>query len=71
MPQQSRYSDSDFEALMNKVILTLEENQASRDLQLMVLGNVITHILNTQVSPENRKAMAEQFASVLVKSVNG
>ena len=71
MPQQSRYSDADFEALMNKVILTLEENQASRDLQLMVLGNVITHILNTQVSPENRKAMAEQFASVLVKSVNG
>ncbi|OFC71706.1 DUF1414 domain-containing protein [Alteromonas confluentis] len=69
MPQQSRYSDSDFEALMNKVILTLEENQANRDLQLMVLGNVITHILNTQVSPASRKAMAEQFASVLVKSV--
>ena len=69
MPQQSRYSDSDFEALMNKVILTLEENQADRDLQLMALGNVITHILNTQVSPASRKAMAEQFASVLVKSV--
>ncbi|MEG3768032.1 DUF1414 domain-containing protein [Alteromonas sp. 14N.309.X.WAT.G.H12] len=71
MPQQSRYSDSDFEALMNKVILTLEENQATRDLQLMVLGNVITHILNTQVPPANRKAIAEQFASVLVKSVDG
>ncbi|MEQ5807683.1 DUF1414 domain-containing protein [Alteromonas sp. NFXS44] len=70
MPQQSRYSDSDFEALMDKVILTLEENEASRDLQLMVLGNVITHILNTQVPAANRKAMAEQFASVLQKSVN-
>ncbi|AYA64422.1 DUF1414 domain-containing protein [Alteromonas sp. RKMC-009] len=70
MPQQSRYSDSDFEALMNKVILTLEENEVSRDLQLMVLGNVITHILNTQVPAANRKAMAEQFASVLQKSVN-
>lgn len=71
MPQQSRYSDSEFEALMNKVIFTLEENNANRDLQLMVLGNVITHIINTQVDKNNRKAMAEQFASVLVKSING
>ncbi|MBU3022954.1 DUF1414 domain-containing protein [Aestuariibacter sp. A3R04] len=71
MPQQSRYSDTEFEALMNKVIFTLEENNANRDLQLMVLGNVVTHILNTQVDANNRKAIAEQFASVLVKSING
>ena len=49
MPQQSRYSNDEFETLMNNVILTLEEGGANRDLSLMVLGNVITHILNTQV----------------------
>jgi uncharacterized protein YejL (UPF0352 family) len=69
MPQQSRYTNDEFEALMNKVILTLEESGANRDLSLMVLGNVITHILNTQVSPESREAMASQFADVLKKSV--
>nr|WP_220100275.1 MULTISPECIES: DUF1414 domain-containing protein [Alteromonas] len=56
---------------MNKVILTLEENDAGRDLSLMVLGNVITHILQTQVSPDKREAMADQFANVLKKSVQG
>ena len=71
MPQQSRYTDADFEALMNKVIMTLEENQANRDLSLMVLGNVVTHIFNTQVAPENREAMVNQFADVLKKSVKG
>jgi len=44
MPQQSRYSNDEFETLMNNVILTLEEGGANRDLSLMVLGNVITHI---------------------------
>ena len=67
MPQQSRYQNAEFEALMDKVIMTLEENQAGRDLSLMVLGNVITHIFETQVKPEDRQAMAEKFASVRLK----
>ncbi|ALM90487.1 MULTISPECIES: DUF1414 domain-containing protein [Alteromonas] len=71
MPQNSRYTTAEFETLMNKVILTLEENDAGRDLSLMVLGNVITHILQTQVSPDKREAMADQFANVLKKSVQG
>ncbi|AEF03083.1 DUF1414 domain-containing protein [Alteromonas sp. KS69] len=71
MPQNSRYTNAEFETLMNKVILTLEENDAGRDLSLMVLGNVITHILQTQVSPDKREAMADQFANVLKKSVQG
>ena len=71
MPQQSRYTNDQFEALMNDVILTLEKNEADRDLSLMVLGNVITHILNTHVAPENRETMADQFANVLKKSVQG
>ena len=71
MPQNSRYTNAEFETLMNKVILTLEENDAGRDLSLMVLGNVSTHILQTQVSPDKREAMADQFANVLKKSVQG
>lgn len=71
MPQQSRYKDTDFEALMNQIILTLEKNQADRDLSLMVLGNVITHIFHTQVPAEKREAMAEQYANVLKKSITG
>lgn len=71
MPQQSRYSDAEFESLMNDVIMVLEKHGASRDLSLMVLGNVISHIFEHQVPPANREAMVEQFASVLVKSVKG
>ena len=71
MPQQSRYSNEEFEALMNEVILVLEKNEAKRDLSLMVLGNVLTNIFNQQVAPENREAMLEQFTSVLKKSVTG
>lgn len=71
MPQQSRYSDQEFEALMNKLIVVLEENNADRDLSLMVLGNLITNIFQNQVPKGNREAMAEQFASVLVKSIQG
>lgn len=71
MPQQSRYSNAEFEALMNEVILVLEKNNANRDLSLMVLGNVLTHIFNQQVAPDNREAMLEQFTSVLKKSVTG
>ena len=69
MPQNSRYQDTEFEALMNQVMKTLEENNADRDLSLMVLGNVITHIFETQVKPNDRAAMAEKFADVLVKSI--
>lgn len=69
MPQQSRYSNAQFETLLNKVLLTLEENDADRDLSLMILGNAVTHILNTQVAPAKRMAMAEQFATVLQKSI--
>ena len=50
MPQQSRYSDAEFERLMNDVIMVLEKHGASRDLSLMVLGNVISHIFEHQIN---------------------
>ena len=44
MPQNSKYSDTQFENLMHDIIIALEKHQAGRDLSLMALGNVITNI---------------------------
>jgi uncharacterized protein YejL (UPF0352 family) len=71
MPQQSKYSDSDFEALMHDIVLALEKNNANRDLSLMALVNVITNIFSNQVKQEQRVKMAEQFTQVLMKSITG
>ncbi|MFT4939311.1 MAG: hypothetical protein ACI88A_002351 [Paraglaciecola sp.] len=71
MPQQSKYSDRQFEALMHDIILAIEKNQASRDLSLMVIGNVITNIFQQQVNENQRSEMAAQFTQVLLKSING
>lgn len=71
MPQQSKYSDSQFESVMHDVVIALEKNQADRDLSLMALGNVITNIFKHQVSDTQREKMAEQFTQVLLKSING
>lgn len=70
MPQQSKYSDQQFEALMARIIEVLEQEKTDRDLSLMVLGNVITRILQHQVREEDRQGMAERFAQILVKSVS-
>jgi uncharacterized protein YejL (UPF0352 family) len=71
MPQQSKYSDSQFEAIMHDIIIALEKNKANRDLSLMVLGNVVTSIFHQQVPENQRQQMAEQFTQVLLKSING
>lgn len=71
MPQQSRYTDAQFEDIMNKVIAVLEQNEVQRDLSLMVLGNVITNIFQNQVPEAQRQDMAEQFTQVLLKSIKG
>ncbi|WP_299082852.1 DUF1414 domain-containing protein [uncultured Paraglaciecola sp.] len=71
MPQQSKYTDSQFEAIMQDIFIALEKNQANRDLSLMVLGNVVTNIFQQQVPENLRQQMAEQFTQVLLKSING
>ena len=70
MPQQSKYSDSQFEAVMHDIIIALEKHQTPRDLSLMVLGNIITNIFQQQVPESQRQQMAEQFTQVLLKSIN-
>ncbi|PKI00095.1 DUF1414 domain-containing protein [Glaciecola sp. 33A] len=71
MPQQSRYSDKEFEAAMQDVFVALEQNNANRDLSLMVLGNVLSNIFTQQVVQEKRDAMVAQFCDVLKRAVKG
>ncbi|MGS2719005.1 DUF1414 domain-containing protein [Paraglaciecola aestuariivivens] len=71
MPQQSKYSDSQFDAISQDIFIALEKHQATRDLSLMVLGNTITNIFQQQVPESQRQQMAEQFTQVLLKSING
>jgi uncharacterized protein YejL (UPF0352 family) len=71
MPQQSRYSNKEFEAAMQDVFGALEKNNANRDLSLMVLGNVLSNIFTQEVAPANREAMVDQFCDVLKRAVKG
>jgi uncharacterized protein YejL (UPF0352 family) len=71
MPQQSKYSDSQFEAITHDIIVAFEKHQVNRDLSLMVMGNIITNIFHQQVKEDQREQMAKQFTQVLLKSING
>lgn len=69
MPQTSRYSDKRVEALLTELVEVLEKHQAPTDLSLMVLGNMVTHLLNTNVAPAQRRLLARSFADALQASV--
>ena len=71
MPQQSRYSNKEFEAAMQDVLGALEQHNANRDLSLMVLGNVLSNIFTQQVAANKRDAMVDQFCNVLKRAVKG
>lgn len=68
MPIKSRYSNEEFEAVMQDVFVALEQNKSNRDLSIMVLGNVLANIFNNQVSKEQRQDMVVQFCNALKKS---
>jgi uncharacterized protein YejL (UPF0352 family) len=70
MPIQSRYSNDEFEAVMQDVFVALEQNKSNRDLSIMVLGNVLATIFNNQVATENRQDMVNQFCNALKKSTS-
>ncbi|ACS86143.1 MULTISPECIES: YejL family protein [Musicola] len=70
MPQSSRYSDELIEQLLLDLVGVLETHRAPTDLALMVLGNMVTNLINTSVAPEQRAALARTFASALQASVS-
>ncbi len=69
MPQSSRYSDEKVESLLAELVSVLEKNHTPVDLSLMVLGNMVTNLLNTSVAPAQRQMIANSFANALLSSI--
>lgn len=70
MPSSSRYSDEQIEHLLLELVKILEKYKAPTDLSLIVLGNMLTNLINTTVTLTQRKTIAESFAQALLASVN-
>ena len=70
MPQHSRYSDEHVEQLLSELVNVLEKHNTPTDLSLMVLGNMVTNLINTSVAPAQRQAIAKSFAQALQSSVS-
>ena len=70
MPQISRYSDEHVEQLLSERANVLEKHKSPTDLSLMVLGNMVTNLINTSIAPAQRQAIAKSFAQALQSSVN-
>ena len=70
MAQSSRYSDEHVEQLLSELVNVLEKHKTPTDLSLMVLGNMVTNLINTSVAPAQRQAIAKSFAQALQSSVS-
>lgn len=69
MPQSSRYSDQHVEQLLSELANILEKHQTPIDLSLMVLGNMVTNLINSSITPTQRKSLARSFAEALQASI--
>lgn len=69
MPQVSRYTDEQVEELLTELVSVLERKKIPTDLSLMVLGNMVTNLINTSINPTQRKTLAKSFAEILQTSI--
>ncbi|AOE41830.1 hypothetical protein BEE12_00895 [Pantoea agglomerans] len=69
MAQSSRYSDERVEQLLAEMAQILHKDKAPTDLSLMVLGNMVTNLINSDVAPAQRRLLARSFADALQASV--
>lgn len=70
MPITSKYQDKNVEQILSEIINVLEKHNASTDLSLMVVGNIVTNIINHNLPVSQRKVFAEKFAQVLLSSID-
>lgn len=70
MATQSKYQDKHIDAILQDMIAVLEKHQAPVDLSLIVLGNMVTNLLNSSVGINQRHVLANAFAEALMHSVN-
>lgn len=69
MPQSSRYSDEHVEKLLAELVQVLENRKTPTDLSLMVLGNMVTNLINTSIAPAVRPAIVRFFVEALQASI--
>ncbi|MBO1255535.1 DUF1414 domain-containing protein [Alteromonas sp. 5E99-2] len=55
---------------MNEILVVLENHNADKDLSLIALGNVLSHIFNHNVHGDHKRELVETFSNVLRKSVS-
>ncbi len=70
MPQTSRFNNNEIETIMNEILVVLENHNADKDLSLIALGNVLSHIFNHNVHGDHKRELVETFSNVLRKSVS-
>jgi len=70
MPIISKYSNEKIENILDEVMEVLHKNDVSVDLSLMVLGNSLTHVINSQVPTHKRKEIGEKFVNAFTASIN-
>lgn len=68
MPQSSSYSDEHVEQMLSELINVLEEYRTLTDLSLMVMGNMVTNLINTSVAPVQWKTLVRSFSEALQAS---
>ncbi|MBD1388439.1 DUF1414 domain-containing protein [Neiella sp. HB171785] len=70
MPIQSKYSNQQVESLMAELSQVFSKHQAPIDLELMVLGNMVSQIMAERVPAAQKQVLTEQFCSVLKQAVS-
>ncbi|WP_306523820.1 DUF1414 domain-containing protein [Rheinheimera sp.] len=70
MPIQSKYSNQQIETLVNILLETLRQQNATTELSLMCLGNTISHIIKTNVPAAQQGEVAKHFSQALQDAVS-
>ncbi len=69
MIKQSKFKDNQVNVILNDIVTVLERHQATTDLSLIVLGNMVTRLLNNNVGKQQRKVLAQAFSDALTQSI--
>ncbi len=69
MPIISKYSNKKIEQILDDMYDVFEKHQANPELALMIVGDLATNILNSDVPKANRKIIAEKFAQALLTTI--
>jgi hypothetical protein len=69
MPIISKYSNEEINNLTEELLDLVQNKNISVDLALIALGNTVTNIIDANVKPEQKVALATSFADALKASL--